>query len=45
MVIPVGEGDTQIMKLIIKNEDMSITEEEHGLFKFVPMLKNKTNDQ
>lgn len=45
MVIPVGEGDTQIMKLVIKNVDMGITEEDHGLFKFVPMLKNKTNDQ
>ncbi len=45
MVIPVGEGDTQIMKLVIKNEDGSYSEEEHGLFKFVPMLKNKANDQ
>ncbi len=45
MVIPVGEGDTQVMKLILKNENGIITEEEHGLFKFVPMLKNKANDQ
>lgn len=45
MVIPVGEGDTQVMKLIVKNENGIITEEEHGLFKFVPMLKNKANDQ
>ena len=45
MVIPVGEGDTQIMKLIQKNEDGTYTEEEHGFFKFVPMLKNKANDQ
>jgi protein-L-isoaspartate(D-aspartate) O-methyltransferase len=44
MVIPVGEGDTQIMKLIVKDEQGLITEEEHGLFKFVPMLKNKAND-
>lgn len=45
MVIPVGEGDTQIMKLVIKNEDGTYTEEEHGQFKFVPMLKDKANDQ
>lgn len=45
MVIPVGEGDTQVMKLIIKGLDGQIAEEEHGLFRFVPMLKNKANDQ
>jgi protein-L-isoaspartate(D-aspartate) O-methyltransferase len=44
MVIPVGEGETQIMKLIIKDPLGHTTEEEHGLFKFVPMLKNKAND-
>jgi protein-L-isoaspartate(D-aspartate) O-methyltransferase len=44
MVIPVGEGDTQVMKLILKKEDGSFTEEEHGIFKFVPMLKDKAND-
>lgn len=44
MVIPVGEGDTQVMKVIRKSEDGSTTEEEHGLFKFVPMLKDKTNN-
>jgi protein-L-isoaspartate(D-aspartate) O-methyltransferase len=45
MVIPVGEGDTQVMKLVIKNLDGTIQIEEHGLFKFVPMLKDKANDQ
>ncbi len=44
MVIPVGEGDTQVMKLILKNEEGTVIEEDHGLFKFVPMLKNKAND-
>lgn len=44
MVIPVGEGETQVMKLILKSEDGTVNEEEHGLFKFVPMLKNKAND-
>lgn len=45
MVIPVGEGDTQTMKVIKKEENGTITETEHGLFKFVPMLKNKAHDQ
>lgn len=45
MVIPVGEGDTQTMKVIKKEENSTITETEHGLFKFVPMLKNKAHDQ
>ena len=40
MVIPVGK-ETQIMKLIVKNVDNSLTETQHGLFRFVPMLKNK----
>ncbi len=42
LVIPVGEGDTQIMKVIRKNADGTLLEEEQGLFKFVPMLKNKS---
>ena len=45
MVIPVGEADTQVMKLVIKNENGSFKEEDHGMFKFVPMLKDKANDQ
>lgn len=45
MVIPVGEGDTQVMKVIMKEQDGTVTSTEHGLFKFVPMLKNKANDQ
>jgi protein-L-isoaspartate(D-aspartate) O-methyltransferase len=41
LVIPLGEGDTQVMKKIIKNADGSYEEKNYGLFKFVPMLKNK----
>jgi protein-L-isoaspartate(D-aspartate) O-methyltransferase len=41
MVIPIGEGEEQLMKLIRKNQDGVISEEEFGVFRFVPMLKNK----
>ena len=40
LVIPVGEGK-QRMKLIEKEMDGNIKETDHGLFRFVPMLKNK----
>ncbi len=45
MVIPVGEGDTQVMKLVLKDMSGNCSVEEHGYFKFVPMLKDKANDQ
>ncbi len=38
LVIPVGEGDTQEMTLITKDESGKLTKELHGLFRFVPML-------
>ncbi|MCI5059389.1 MAG: protein-L-isoaspartate(D-aspartate) O-methyltransferase [Flavobacteriales bacterium] len=41
IVIPIGEGDTQKMKLLIKNEDGQLQETEMGDFKFVPLLENK----
>jgi len=40
LVIPVGTSE-QIMKVIVKNTDGSITETEHGLFRFVPLLTDK----
>lgn len=44
LVIPVGE-ENQVMLRIIKNEDGTITKEEHGFFKFVPLLKNTQNSR
>ncbi|MCB9188008.1 MAG: protein-L-isoaspartate(D-aspartate) O-methyltransferase [Flavobacteriales bacterium] len=41
MVIPVGEGKTQIMKLISKDSNGDIYEESFGNFSFVPMLNDK----
>lgn len=40
LVIPVGEG-TQKMKVISKDGQGQITEEEHGEYQFVPLLENK----
>jgi protein-L-isoaspartate(D-aspartate) O-methyltransferase len=39
-VIPVGDGNTQKMLRIIKNEDGSTKTEDYGDFSFVPMLQN-----
>ena len=43
LVIPVGE-DVQNMKRIIKMNDTKFVEENHGLFRFVPLLNNKAED-
>jgi protein-L-isoaspartate(D-aspartate) O-methyltransferase len=41
MVIPVGSGDVQVMKRIIKNADGTFKEEVYDRFSFVPMLGGK----
>ena len=41
MVIPVGEGEVQIMKRYIKQQDESLKEEVYDRFSFVPMLTGK----
>lgn len=41
MVIPVGSGDVQVMKRLIKQPDGSIKEEVYDRFSFVPMLGGK----
>jgi protein-L-isoaspartate(D-aspartate) O-methyltransferase len=41
MVIPVGSGDVQTMKRLIKLEDGSLKEEIFDRFSFVPMLEGK----
>lgn len=42
MVIPHGEKDNQVMKTITKTPEGKLKEENHGLFRFVPMLPNKS---
>jgi protein-L-isoaspartate(D-aspartate) O-methyltransferase len=41
MVIPVGSGDVQVMKRLIKQQDGSVKEEVYDRFSFVPMLGGK----
>jgi protein-L-isoaspartate(D-aspartate) O-methyltransferase len=41
MVIPVSNGDEEIMKTITKNENGDMETKDHGSFRFVPMLEDK----
>ncbi|MCD4696864.1 MAG: protein-L-isoaspartate(D-aspartate) O-methyltransferase [Bacteroidales bacterium] len=43
LVIPVGE-DIQQMKRIIKTGDNTIIEQDHGSFRFVPLLNKRADD-
>lgn len=43
MVIPVGSGDVQVMKRLIKQPDGSVKEEVYDRFSFVPMLEGKND--
>ncbi len=39
LIIPIGEGEKQVMKRITKVDESKTLEEEFGTFKFVPMLE------
>lgn len=41
LVIPLGEGEEQIMNVIIKKTGTEFVKQAFGKFKFVPMLQNK----
>jgi protein-L-isoaspartate(D-aspartate) O-methyltransferase len=43
LVVPLGD-DVQIMTTLTKTLDNKIIREEHGTFKFVPLLEDKAND-
>ncbi|HEU0112536.1 MAG TPA: protein-L-isoaspartate(D-aspartate) O-methyltransferase [Flavisolibacter sp.] len=43
MVIPVGSGEVQVMKRLIKQQDGSLKEEIFDRFSFVPMLGGKND--
>lgn len=43
MVIPLGEGQIQVMKRLTKMDDGSLKEELFDKFSFVPMLAGKNN--
>ncbi len=44
LVAPVGNWDMQEMIRITKNEDGTLSKENFGQYKFVPLLRNKAND-
>ena len=41
LVIPIGEGGVQRMKLITKVSEQEFETKDYGDFSFVPMLENK----
>ena len=45
MVAPIGQGNTQVMHLIEKIDDVKFSVSKHGNFSFVPMLNNKQSKQ
>jgi protein-L-isoaspartate(D-aspartate) O-methyltransferase len=45
LVAPLGEGDSQVMTRVKREEDDSFTYTSHGNFVFVPMLKGTVNDK
>ena len=42
LVIPLGEGEEQVMNVIVKKSASEFDKQTFGKFKFVPMLQNKT---
>jgi len=41
LVIPLGEGEEQVMNVIVKKNGTEFDKQAFGKFKFVPMLQNK----
>ena len=41
LIIPLGEGEEQVMNLIVKKTATEFDKQAFGKFKFVPMLQNK----
>jgi protein-L-isoaspartate(D-aspartate) O-methyltransferase len=42
LVIPLGEGEEQVMNVIVKKSGTQFDKQAFGKFKFVPMLQNKS---
>jgi len=43
LIIPVGEGNSQIMTEITKDGSGKLIQKTYGQFKFVPLLEEKAN--
>lgn len=41
LIIPLGEGEEQVMNVIVKKSGTEFAKQAFGKFKFVPMLQNK----
>lgn len=44
MVVPLGQGELQTMTVVHKDLSGAITPEQHGTFRFVPMIPNKCEE-
>ena len=44
IVVPLGRGGIQVMARFVKEEDGGMSKEDHGTFRFVPLLKKLAND-
>ena len=44
IVVPLGRGGIQVMVRFIKEEDGGMRKEDHGTFRFVPLLKKLADD-
>ena len=44
IVVPLGRGGIQVMARFIKEEDGGVRKEDHGTFRFVPLLKKLADD-
>lgn len=44
LVIPLGGGDIQIMTTVTKISDIQFIKREHGTFRFVPLLEDRSKD-
>ena len=44
IVVPLGRGGIQVMARFIKEADGSMRKEDHGTFRFVPLLKKLADD-
>ena len=44
IVVPIGRGGIQLMTRYIKDAEGNMLKEDHGSFRFVPLLKEMAND-
>ncbi len=45
LVVPLGSADVQVMTRVIKTQEGAYKTEDHGYFRFVPLLEDKEDDR